>query len=54
MIYLLFVFSASDKDFDVTETFCDVDTTVGGVGVGAGVATGDPVPMEFNETIPGD
>jgi len=53
--YLLLVFSASDKDFDVEVViFWDVDTTVGGVGVGAGVATGDPVPIEFSETIPGD
>lgn len=31
-----------------------VETPMGGVGVGAGVATGDPVPTEFRETIPGD
>ena len=31
-----------------------VETAVGGVGVGAGVATGETVPMELSETIPGD
>lgn len=31
-----------------------VEIPMGGVGVGAGVAIGDPVPTEFRDTIPGD
>jgi len=35
-------------------TFVWVVTTIGGVGVGAGVPMGEPVPTEFNEMRPGE
>ena len=30
------------------------DGTIGGVGVGAGVPTGEPVPTEFRDINPGE
>ena len=44
----------ASANFDAKDSGRGVETAVGGVGVGAGVATGETVPTELSETIPGD
>ena len=47
--------SVLELEVVLTKLGCGVvETPMGGVGVGAGVAIGEPVPREFKETIPGD